>query len=327
MRAQIYANVKQVIDDLNLPGEEPGLLERIREASAQVCALMGDFIPVIEERTFAASETGKTPIDPLITLTTIVDGDGETISSDDYELLPHNRAWPNGPYRFLDGPCSGDLVIIGPWGMWEQWESTGLTGTLAASSTTSLVMSSGAVLWPGMILLIESEQLLVTAGCGGENSPDPTAAVSLLAADMTESDDVITVDNGTEFFAGEVLRIELEDVLIRRKAGNAMVVTRGWNNTRRAQHDIDTAIYVYRTVTVERGVNGTTAAAHAGKAISKFKIPEDVNYLTRQIAALMRMKAMTGFSGRGGNTDLGESFYVTEFPSRVIDAVRWNYKL
>lgn len=325
-KAQIYANVKQIIDDLNLPGEEPGLLERSREASAYICALMGDFVPVTGSRTYEVTGT-ETTVDPLISITSITDGDGVTIASGDYKLCPLNKTWENGPYRRISGPSGEKIILNGQFGLWDQWESTGLSGTLAAAGTTSLVMTNGAVLWPGMVIKIEDEQLLVTAGCGGENSPDPTAAVSQTGAAMTESDEVITVDNGAEFFAGEVLRIEVEDVLIRRKAGNTLVVSRGWNNTHRDDHAIDKAIYVYRTVTVERGINGTTAAAHASKAISVFKPPEDVNYLARQMAALMRMKAMTGFSGRAGNPEAGESFWVNEFPSRVIDAVRWNYKL
>lgn len=326
-RAQIYANSKQVMDDLTLPGDEPMLLERIREASAQICATMGDFVPVTETRTFTADASGKTRIDPLIAITTIVAGDGVTIDSDDYDLEPVNKAWVNGPYLYVNGPSSGDLVITGRWGMYEQWEATGATGTLALASTTSLVCANGALLWPGMVLRMGTEQLLVTAGNGSDNTPDPTIAVSQLAGGMGVDDDVIYVDNGTEFFAGEMLRIELEDVLIKRKAGNTMVVQRGMNGSSRQIHEIDTPIYVYRTVTVERGMNGTTAVAQAAVAIERYKMPDDVNYLVRQMAALMRMKAMTGFSGRAGNADAGESFFVNEFPHRVIEAVRWNYKI
>lgn len=326
-RAQIYANVKQVMDDINLPGSEPGLLERVQEASAEICALMGDFVPVTETRTFEVSPTGKTQIDPLISLATIVDGDGATIDSDDYELQPYNRTWPNGPYRYVDGPSGGKLVIAGVWAMWELWESLGINGTIASNVSTSLVVTNGSLVWPGMVLKTETEQILVTAGLGCDQSPDPTIAVSQLAGDIDESVDVIHVDNGTEFYAGEVLRIDFEDILIKRKAANAMVVVRGWNGTQRETHDVDTAIYVYRTLTIERAVNGTTAAAHAGTLLYKVKLPDDVNYLVRQMAALMRMKAMTGFSGRAGNTDAGESYWVNEFPSRVIEAVRWNYKL
>lgn len=325
-RAQIYANVKQVMDDINLPGDEPGLLERIREASAQVCALMGDWVPVTESRTFDADENGKTAVDPLIAIVTIVDGDGVTIASTDYELLPHNKLWANGPYRYVDGPGGGEMVIAGRWGLWELWENLVITGTLAAADTASLAVTNGALLWPGMVIKIEDEQMLVTAGNGGENSPAATAAVSLLNGTITESVDVIVVDNGTEFNAGEVLQIGVEDMLIKRKGGNSLVVARGWNNTTRDDHLNDAAIGVYRTFTIERGVNGTTAAAHAAKAIYKYRLPEDINYLTRQMAALMRMKAQTGFSGRAGNTDAGESFFVNEFPHRVIEAVRWNYK-
>ena len=42
-------------------------------------------------------------------------------------------------------------------------------------------------------------------------------------------------------------------------------------------------------------------------------------------AALMRQKAMTGFTGRSGNDELGTGFWVNEFPRNQIEAVKANY--
>lgn len=329
--AQIFAYLKQVIDDLGLPGDEPGLFERLKEASAHLENVMGQFIPVSGTRTFAAKYSGKLRIDPLISATAVVDDDC-TLATDDYDLLPLNREWADGPYTYIQpdggsGKFSDELVISGTWGKFSRLQALGINGTLAAAGTTSLAVTNGSILWPGLVLLMESEQMLVEAGCGGENSPDPTLATSKLGQALSDNEDDVLVDSGAEFYQGEVLRIDSEDVLIRRKAGNVCTVTRGWNNTTRANHVMDSAIYVYRTVTLQRGVNGTTAAAHNNVAISRYVAPEDVNYLTRQICALMRGKAMTGFTGRAGNSEAGESFWINEFPAAKIEAVALHYKI
>jgi hypothetical protein len=80
------------------------------------------------------------------------------------------------------------------------------------------------------------------------------------------------------------------------------------------------------TYTVERGINGTTAAAHASAAVYAQRVPDDVNYLAREMAALAYKKAQTGYTGRGGNEAVGESWYINEFPQALKD-LRKQYTL
>ncbi len=108
--------------------------------------------------------------------------------------------------------------------------------------------------------------------------------------------------------------------------GNVLVLDRGWNRTTRKAHLDDASISVFRTFTVERGVNGTTAAIHSNKSISRCMVPWDVNWLCRQIAGLMRMKAASGFAGKIGNADTGETFYQNEFPD-LIKKIERNYRI
>jgi hypothetical protein len=77
--------------------------------------------------------------------------------------------------------------------------------------------------------------------------------------------------------------------------------------------------------TVKRGVNGTTAAAHSAKALDKYILPYDVNYLARQISSLMYMKAQAKYAGKTGNVEVGEVFYHDEFPRNVIKQIRSTY--
>lgn len=330
--AQIYCTVGQMIDDLRQGGEKPGLLERIEQASAFVRNEIGDFLPVTESRTYIPDQNREIlKIDPVLAVTEIT-VDGTTLTSADYRLLPVNKHWRNGPCTYIqriDAAWEADSTIIltGRFGMYELTGSTGLTGTLAAADTATLALTNGSILSPGMVILIETEQLLVTAGNGGQNSPATTAATSLTAEAIAVGDEEFNVDNGSEFRTGEVIRIGSEDMRILRITSNTLTVARGWNQTVRAAHNDDSAIGVYRTYSVIRGVNGTTAAAHSAKTIYKYTIPGDVAWLTRQIAGLMQMKTETGFSGRAGNTELGEVFYINEFPRHQIKEVKLHYRL
>jgi hypothetical protein len=77
---------------------------------------------------------------------------------------------------------------------------------------------------------------------------------------------------------------------------------------------------------VERGVNGTTVAAHTDKPLYRYIPPEDVNWLCRQIAGLMHMKAKSNFAGKTGSAETGETFYFNEFPNQVKEIAK-NYRI
>jgi hypothetical protein len=76
------------------------------------------------------------------------------------------------------------------------------------------------------------------------------------------------------------------------------------------------------TYTVERGINGTTAVVHSTKAVYRQVVPDDVNYLAREMAALAYKKSLTGYTGRAGDTQMGESWYINEFPQAIKDLRR-----
>lgn len=263
---RLYACVAEVMSDI---GDETkphsDLLYRcIRSASSWIDRRAGWFIPVTETRRFDGEGGIRLRVDPLLAVTSIVD-DTTTLAASDYLLYPRNRHWENGPYTSIEiDPDSShgfwsserDVVVIaGRWGKYEEAASLGVTvanTTEITASGTTLKVSNGGAVSAGMVLKIESEQLLVTG----------------LA-------------------------------------------------------DIGAAEY-----TVKRGVNGTTAAAHANAvAISRYLPPEDVGYLCRQMAAVMREKARSKFAGKVGNADLGETFYFQEFPKDPIKEIVRNYRI
>lgn len=314
---QVYATVGELISDLKLVGSEAGLLDRIKEASRLVTNRLGVFLPISEARTFDPDAQGKLATDPLLAVTSI-DNDGTAVTATDYRLMPRNRLWLNGPYTSIEhlvGSWSTNGVdVTGRYGKYEDSVALDVSAVTQLVGDTTLVVSDGSRVSPGMVVLVESEQELVTAGNGDDDSPAPTLATSTLSVAVDADSEEITVSNGAEFKRGEVIRLSTEDLYIRKIVGNVLVCGRGWNGTQKAAHAGSLAVYVYRTVTVTRGVNGTVAAAHAGKALQRMLVPEDINWLTRQVAGLMRMKAAAGFSSKSGNSELGETFYYSEFP-------------
>ena len=294
--------------------------------------LNGQFIPVTDTRAYNGSgDLSLFLRDTLLSITTITH-DGTSLETTDYVLSPLNAHWENGPYtRLIVDPDSANIStwkneidvvsIAGLFGKYNKSVSLGITGSLAATTTTDLVVSNGAALSVGMILLIESEQIAVT-GTG-----DPTAATSVVNGAITSTDTTIGVDDGSEFNELEIIKIDNEKMRIIDISTNDLYVERAYNGTRAAAHIDDSAIAVYRTYTVERGVNGTTAAIHSSKAISQYKAPADVSWLCKQIAGLMIKKAESHYSGKVGNADLGEVFYINEFPKMQIAETRQNYRI
>lgn len=325
MNAQIYCTVGELIDGLGLNGDEPRLLQRIREASAFMARRLGRFLPVLETRKFAGDSAESLNLDDGLLEIVSVKVNGAAVT--DYTAKPASRCWENGPYTWLEraGGWGQSVEIEGWWGLYREAESLGVTVTQAASATT-LALPAGNVLSPGMVLQVDDEMELVTAGNGGPRSPAASAAESQLAASVDHAAEELEVDNGAEFYPGEVLQIGVEDVYIRKIAGNRLVTTRGWNGTTKTAHEVDAPISVYRTYAVERAVNGTEVAEHASAAVVRCLPPADVHWLAQQIAALMRQKALTAFGGRAGNPDQGESFYVNEFPRQIAD-IAANYSL
>jgi len=76
-----------------------------------------------------------------------------------------------------------------------------------------------------------------------------------------------------------------------------------------------------------RGVNGTNAAVHNEAAIQEYMVPDDLNYLCRQIAGLMTMKVRSGFSGKGRERRNRRKHVFSEFPPNQIKFIEENYAL
>ncbi len=320
---QIYCTEAEVIADLNLQGTDTSLYKHIQAASQYILQNVGEFIPIWESRTiYADTRLDDLWVDPLLSIDSLTVND-VTKSSDDWDLNPAGRHWRNGPYTRLYSEVIAwdETVISGSWGLFDLSESLVITGTQTTTSETTLNVTNGALVSPGMVIKIGAEHELITSWGSG------STITSLLNETLTASDEEIDIDTGTDVSESEVILIGTEDIFVRKVRSNTLIGSRGWNGTTKAAHAVNDVIKVYRTVNVTRGCNGTTAATHAAATINHVLVPYDVNYLCRQIASLMRMKAATGFTGRaGGGGDMGESWYVNEFPA-MIKKVLDNYRI
>lgn len=333
VEAQVYATVQELLDDLGEEGvkawREGQALERIREASAWIAREMGNFIPVEEARTFDGPGGVDLWVDPLLEVDSVVD-DEDVLASGDYFLKPANRLWKNGPYIRMRlnagegdvaGWSSGEdlIVVVGKWGLYQRCVALPATVATQLAGDVSLVVSNGGAISPGAVLLIDGEQELVTA------TGAPTDSTANLAEALDTEEEEVDVNDGSLVSIGEVVRVDFEQMRVRDRLGNTLLVSRGYNGTKRATHLTSTDVYVYRTFNVERAANGTGAGAHSSAVIYRYLVPEDVQWLARQMAGLMLKKAESGFAGKSGSMELGEVFYYQEFPKEAILRVRENY--
>ena len=192
MSDRLYCTIDELVDDLEMAGvkawKEDQVLDKIRAASDFIDNKFGMFIPYTEAKRIDGNGEIDLFIPPLLAVSSIVN-DGTTITSANYLLYPRNRHWQNGPYtrlsvdpdatQFLYWTDEEDVVVVtGRWGKYEESIDTGATvanTTSIAADGTSMLVGNGSKLSPGMVLLIENEQMLVTATGSATDSTANTA--------------------------------------------------------------------------------------------------------------------------------------------------------
>jgi hypothetical protein len=327
-----YCTLNELITDLELTGAEDSVLERfILPATQYLLNEIGQFFPTSETRTFAGNGKKILFIDPVLSVSAVTN-DETTLAANDYQLEPVQRMWQNGPYvRIncgLDGALIGywipeiDAVVIsGMWGLYQRVVTTGaILGLAQNSSVTTLTANNGAKISPGMVLQIDDEWQFV------KDYGASTLGMTLASALDASSEIVNMQMSEGPVQLGEIIKIDFEQMKVLDIQSSTVYAARGWNKTKKVAHLINAPVNIYRTFNVERAVNGSTAAAHLNSAaISRLVVPDDINYLARQIAALMLKKSQTGYSGRAGNAESGETFYIWEFPKDAIARIKANY--
>ena len=248
-----------------------------------------------------------------------------TIAATDYFTEPNNAK----PYDRIEIDLSstasfqaGDtpqrsISVVGSWGWTDDTRSTGTvaSGLSSDAADTSMVCSNASLINVGDTLLVESEQVFVSAR-------DFAALGSVLVNDAAitadAADNTITLDGSHGVVAGEVMRLETEELFVEYVSTNLLTVIRAYNGSVLAAHANDTAVHINRTLTIERAVNGTTGATHANStAVSKHLVPADIIELctAETVAAFHQENA--GYSRTIGPVDSPQ-----EFTGKALAALR-----
>ncbi len=326
MNAFYYATVNEVIADLKPErgGNESSILKSIKVASEFILKRpeLGQFFPSIETKRFDGNGRRRLNLPPFLAITSITI-DGTLWASTDYIKYPLNKHWENGPYSWLEIDPDGSkgwfdkvvngVVIAATWGKYSYTSLTGATvqNDPLASNGTSLIVDDGSKIGIGMLLLMGSEQAFVN-GRG-----DPTANVTTASVAIAKDEYLVTLADATKVNVGEIIRCDLEDMKILSKNATTkqIYVKRAYNDTELAAHLINTPVDVYRTFTIDRGVNGSTAASQTkATAISRYEPPEQINSLCKQIACNLQNLAESGYTGKSGNSQTGVETYSYAFP-------------
>jgi len=310
-------------------------IDRIAEAVARQIdrATRRRFIPITQTRYYRWSQpNGRSNVllldADLLAVTTLQtkaqNTTPTTIAATDYFLEPANSQPPydrieidlSSSAAFEAGDTSQRTIsVAGRWGYSEDTESASqLDGAISSTTATSLVVDDGSQVDVGDTLLIETEQLFVSERANAQvGSQTITSALALDSAVVT-----VPVGSGALFYAGEVILIDSERMYIESISANNLTVLRGYDGSILAAHISGSAVHAFRTFTVTRAVNGTTAATHADNtAISRYVPPLNIAQLAVAEAVAMFHQERSGY---GRTVGAGEQ--QTEFEGRALGSLR-----
>lgn len=266
--------------------------------------------------------------DELTAVTTLTAG-GTTIAAADYLLYPANAAALGEPYTRIEIDLSSSAVfesgdthqrniaITGVFGYTADVEPAGTLAEALDASETGVDVSDSAAVGVGDLLLVDSERMVVTGK--SQLTTGQTLQTPMTAA---ANNDAVAVTNGAAFTVGEVVTLDTERMLVVDVVGNTLTVKRAWDGTALAAHTGST-VYALRTLTVERGALGTTAATHSsGASVSRHVPPGPVRELCEAEAVNTVLSKTAGYSrvvGSGENEREASGRALRELRKQVYD--------
>jgi hypothetical protein len=204
-----------------------------------------------------------------------------------------------GAYALEPGSGAGQrsAVITGVWMGAANDERTSTNWLLGSSPSSSQgSMTINAPFGVGQILRIDSERMIVNDRTWSASGQTGTLAASMSA-------ETLAVADGTAFFADEELILDSERIWIRDIVGNNLIVKRAVSGSILAAHS-GVPIQWSRTAIVERGVLGTTAAAHtSGTRVYFAKAPALIEQLNVAYALDQRAQETSGYARTIGSQE------------------------
>lgn len=269
----------------------------------------------------------------LISVTSLVAG-GTTIASTDYFLEPVNSG---PPYTYIEidqdssaafsssGTSQRAIAITGLWGHSNDSVSAGTITEALDSSETGVDVSDSKAIGVGDVIKVDDERMIVT----DKSTIDTTQN---LQTDMSQSmaDRTVDVTNGAAFAVGEVIQLDAEMMRIVSITGNNLTVIRAWDGSQLQAHTgTTTDIYAFRTLTVQRGALGTTAASHSSSAaITKWVVPVLAKELCLAEAITYMEQEASAYGRRTGSDEAERDASGTEvFSGRGLNDIRRQAKV
>lgn len=308
--------VKAALDSVETARNNRKIDRNIRAGADSVERLtLRKFYPSYETRTFDwipeqdASMPWRLWLDgnELAGPPTAITSGGETV--DIATVFPRPDTGP--PYDHLEIDRSSSTVwasgatpqralsIAGPYASCRLDDAT--ASTLAAGITSSVEACTIGASWEigvGSLLLVGTERMWVTG-----RSMITTGQTLQVPLTADQSSTTVRVTNGAAFTEDEVILIGAEKMRVDEIAGNDLIVTRKWDGSVLASHNGQT-IYSARSLAVERGSVGTTAASHSlGDTVRVFRPPPLINQLNIAYAVVGFLDESSGYSRTVGSGD------------------------
>lgn len=295
--------------NINGPSEHSRLDRIIAARTDSIERWLGrHFYPRIETRLFDWPSTDQTPYQLLLNadLLEIIDLDAAGI--DILHFFGYPQSGP--PFSRIEidlafgesftagGSWQNQVSVEAIWGYSRDLDDAGaLVGTINDTVKT-LDVSNSALVGVGDLLKIASEYLIVTRRS--------LKSISTLTAgfDGEENTRLVPVVDGTLFHVDELITIDAERLLIEDIAGNNLICQRQQDASLLAAHLTAAPVYAARTLIVERGAVGTTAAAHLDAlAVQRNRPPGLITELAVAEVLATREQELHGYGREIGQGD------------------------
>lgn len=237
----------------------------------------------------------------LISVSSLTAG-GTTIASSDYFLEPVNSG---PPYTYIEidqdssaafqpsGTTQRAIAITGTWGIEDDQDPAGALAEALDSSETAVDVTDASLVGVGSVLQVDSERMIVTDRASLATGVNLGTALTAVSSDRT----IAGISGG--FSVGEILLIGTERMKIIENNGTDLTVVRGYDGSVLAAHAIGAGLFAYRTLTVERGALGSTAAAHnTATAVTKWAVPALIRDLCRAEAITRLEQEFSAYGAR-----------------------------
>lgn len=228
---------------------------------------------------------------PLISATTVVNGDGSVIDPSKYDLLPKGTIYPKQAVR---------LTLGNTWAA--PFSNSNNQPCIPLAYYGPLVNRNYAV------------DALEIKGLWGFNRKGTSAWLNTgltLSANITDSDTTLTISGSPagKFDVGSPIKIGDEQMTI--SGDIALSVSSGFTDT---------------SPTVVRGENGTTAAAHtAGDAIYVYQVEAAITVACAMLAAWLYQTRLDNTGNSFTVSEFGSVTIPVDFPPRVKKMLSYPY--